>query len=497
MPIMAAKRGRGLMEFFKAEAQGAAGDIMHAQESGQRAGKGMDAEGSGEAPCKKAKAPRTRRANQNAGSSCTTCAENASVACCICCRDFGLLQHVPFQVSPFEQNLQDMDDDTVLLITPMSPAPSDLDGKAASSMTTGMHAEELSADQVIKDVFLAFASVANHADGRTKEVDFAAVLMNKKVGPEVQATAEVREAEQCLEEGVELRSKWGLRFARAADGAKNPGYRGCRAEKLAFRRAWLAAKVQEMRREMVQVTESAKIDESVGVYRPMSIIYRNQGGDKDPYALKATLNYVARCIKMGEPWLKYNDWTLRMEYLEVESRKIECFKRAWQSYERRMLGGGGSSTDGNDRDKDCGSAGQPEAPSPAAKDMKASKQNSELDKWWAAALATRKGFSAVVMAGDGVIHRSTERTSKSWATRSTDIDVLKDSLASLRKGLGSFGSDFVMKDTKQVRKEWKNDEAVLTTACRLFSKETEIRIAEVSCQTRLLIAMRDARVAIE
>ena len=74
---------------------------------------------------------------------------------------------------------------------------------------------------------------------------------------------------------------------------------------------------------------------------------------------------------------------------------------------------------------------------------------------------------------------------------------MKDALASLRKGLGAFGSDFVMKDTKQVRKAWKNDAAGLTAACKLFSKETEIRIAEVSRQTRRLIAMHDARVAIE
>jgi len=54
-----------------------------------------------------------------------------------------------------------------------------------------------------------------------------------------------------------------------------------------------------------------------------------------------------------------------------------------------------------------------------------------------------------------------------------------------------------MKDSKQARKAWKSDDAGLTTACRLLSKETEIRIADVSRQTRRLIAMHDARVAIE
>ena len=83
------------------------------------------------------------------------------------------------------------------------------------------------------------------------------------------------------------------------------------------------------------------------------------------------------------------------------------------------------------------------------------------------------------------------------ATLSTDIDLLKDALASLRKGLGSFGSDFVVKDSKQARKAWKSDDAGLTTTCRLLSKETEIRTADVSRQTRRLIAMHDARVAIE
>ena len=145
----------------------------------------------------------------------------------------------------------------------------------------------------------------------------------------------------------------------------------------------------------------------------------------------------------------------------------------------------------------AGCAGQAQEPGPPSKDPKANKHKSELDKWWAAALATKKEFSAVVMAGDRVIQSSNERTSKSWATLSTDIDLLKDALASLRKGLGSFGSDFVMKDSKQARKAWKSDDAGLTTACRLLSKETEIRTADVSRQTRRLIAMHDARVAIE
>ena len=142
----------------------------------------------------------------------------------------------------------------------------------------------------------------------------------------------------------------------------------------------------------------------------------------------------------------------------------------WQSYERRTLGAGGSSNDFNDHGKDGGSAGQAQEPGPPSKDPKANKHKSELDKWWAAALATKKEFSAVAMAGDRVIQRSNERTSKSWATLSTDIDLLKDALASLRKGLGSFGSDFVMKDSKQARKVWKSDDAGLTTACRLLLK---------------------------
>ena len=82
--------------------------------------------------------------------------------------------------------------------------------------------------------------------------------------------------EMAIQEGVSLRSKWGLRFSRAADGAKDPGYKGTQHEKAAFRKAWCNAKMAELRREQVHMQEHKKIDERVGTYRPMSIIYEHQ-----------------------------------------------------------------------------------------------------------------------------------------------------------------------------------------------------------------------------
>ena len=441
----------------------------------------------------------------------------------------------PAEERPLQKDVTEVidgdDEQAGHLPTPMPSTPLfsgdqvDLTKDATDFAALDMPSDEMEADRVIAAVFPTFASVAkSKMTGETKEVDIAglekaamaiarSMIDKTQSSPKVKSTPELREAEQCLEAGVDLRSKWGVRFSRAADGANNPGYRGTRSERLAFRSAWMSAKISEIRRELVQVTESAKVDENVGVYRPMSIIYRNQGGDADPYALRATLHYVGRCIKMGEPWLKFNDWTLRMEYLEVETRKIESFKRAWQSFERRTVDCGNvdGDIDGDIKDKQS-NMGKSPAPaqypgkvvapkqdlqSPSSKDPKLTKQKTELEKSWAAAVATKKEFSAVVMAGDGVIHSSGDGKSESWTTLSQDIELLKKALTKLRSGLGAFGADLVMKDSKHVRKAWKNDEAGLTTACKLFTNSTEALIADVSRQTRRLIAMHDARVSIE
>ena len=105
------------------------------------------------------------------------------------------------------------------------------------------------------------------------------------------------------------------------------------------------------------------------------------------------------------------------------------------------------------------------------------KQKSELDKAWAVALATKKEFSAVAMASDGVIHSGA--LDASWATLSTDMGLLREALASLRSNLGSFGSDFVMKDPKQVRWEWKGNDAGLQTGCQNFAKHLGAPNSEV------------------
>ena len=83
VPIKDVKRGCSLMEFFGPEAQGAGGDIMDAQKRGHCAGEGMDAEDSGVAASKKAKATRTRFKRSTCRLHFYKICSNCIFACCM------------------------------------------------------------------------------------------------------------------------------------------------------------------------------------------------------------------------------------------------------------------------------------------------------------------------------------------------------------------------------------------------------------------------------
>ena len=68
-------------------------------------------------------------------------------------------------------------------------------------------------------------------------------------------------------------------------------------------------------------------------FEPIPVIIRNEGGDES--AKIAGLNYVMRCVGMykkgftfrGVPFVSFNSWTLRYEYLYVKKQ----FKNAFLS----------------------------------------------------------------------------------------------------------------------------------------------------------------------
>ena len=275
--------------------------------------------------------------------------------------------------------------------------------------------------------------------------------------------------------------------------------------------------IDTIKRDLVQTTEMAKVDESYGVYRPFSIMYKHQGGDADPFALRATLNYVAKCTKMQQGWMRYNDMTERMEYLEVENRRIETFRRAWSNYETRSTSipaNRAAADDGQVPAEKTGEDGlpaqvlpgppkpqvlppaPPKGPKESKEDAKkAPKEKTDLEKAWISAVALKREFSNVITAGESVLHHSTGDST--WATLHGDLELVREALKKMRQTMSPFASDFVMKDNKQIRKDFRGADVGLQTACKNFTDTMETQIAEVNRATRRVIAMHSARSAVE
>ena len=98
-------------------------------------------------------------------------------------------------------------------------------------------------------------------------------------------------------------------------------------------------------------------------------------------------------------------------------------------------------------------------------------------------------------AADGALARSAG--DKTWDTLSSDLDLLRTALSNLRGSLGEFGQDFTMKDVKQIRREYRGNEATLQKKCFEFSMNADGKIAEVSRQAKRVIAMHSARISVE
>ena len=150
--------------------------------------------------------------------------------------------------------------------------------------------------------------------------------------PEEEDDAELAALRDQAQRGVDIRSSAGQRFARDPAGGQGGVYKQLdRAGKAEFRKLW-AAQQYERTKALKQESKSyQRVQESAGVYLPLTRIVQEQGGDKA--AITATKNYVAQCLLMRGKWVKYNSMTCRYEYLFVQEKTREVFEESWRLFE--------------------------------------------------------------------------------------------------------------------------------------------------------------------
>ena len=235
-------------------------------------------------------------------------------------------------------------------ILPVAPEPATPAGKTIAhyDATAAGTPSESSAKAA-----LTFDSIFGELDTLTTKLDnndeldeSLGKLANKFKEGEAEADAgKPSESEQELSDwiaGGSIRSKWGTRFARAADGGKSDEYTGNREQKARFRREWAETQLKELRRVRERRSSYKKVDTRKGTYKPFSMLYKSQGGPEDPGALKAAKNIASRCIAMGGNWVRFNPMSRRCEFLDLEIGFEELFEESWSLYEERFDNGGGA-----------------------------------------------------------------------------------------------------------------------------------------------------------
>lgn len=328
------------------------------------------------------------------------------------------------------------------------------------------------------------------------------VMAAKERDEEEQNSAETPEEEELknfMDSGAGLRTKLGIRFSRDPKGALHPQYQGNREEKLRFRQEWAQAKLQEIVQVREKRTAYKTVDKKKGVYRPFSMIWKNQGGKDDPGALEAARNICERCVAMGGNWVRINPLSRRAEFLDLEVGWQEEFERSWSLYERRS-----QTSDGAEERAETDATEQ----RPRRKNMKtpdpdydkdeqkvekkepAQRTKNDLDKAWAEATAIKKQYATTMLAACSLQRRMQSESGWEWAmSERSKLDTL---IGDLEAKLQEFSNTFLTDEGKSLRRLYKDRPHLLQTELENLRVLSD-PLKRVSVQTRMILVMQSAR----
>jgi hypothetical protein len=141
---------------------------------------------------------------------------------------------------------------------------------------------------------------------------------------------------KATDDGFDLRGALGQAFA--ASGGSSAEYKalkgqpGSRSRQADFRKHWAALQLKTYVEEKVKTTTWKRVDEAKGVYRAFTMIVKKEGGDIGAY--RGACKLVAKCIKMGGQWCRFNEQTERWEFLHMQHLSSDIFEQAWSECKR-------------------------------------------------------------------------------------------------------------------------------------------------------------------
>lgn len=321
----------------------------------------------------------------------------------------------------------------------------------------------------------------------------------KEQAEEGEETPDMETLRKWVEGGGDIRSPVGQRFSRSSSGGKSDDYkRLSTAQKKEFRQKWGRDEYNKVAAKKSKSMVWRKVDSTKGVYLPIPVIIREEGGDDE--ARTATYNYVKACWKMGGRWRKFNKMTKRMEWLYMKQEVHELFEQNWKLYEEwsHNEGGGGNAdgrsggspsaatvgaspvasgtSDGADNDdkKKGGAKRSRNATDPVPVPTPKKSSRSPFDIAMGNASMTKKTYQATNSKATMVLENIA--TKQAWVPfKGYWQSELKQRIDDMsRVVLDGFGRDFCTMEVKDVKA--KNDQQALLNECIAFSRALDPKI---------------------
>ena len=331
----------------------------------------------------------------------------------------------------------------------------------------------------------------------------------------LQQVPEELELQKCLLLGVDVRSKWGQRFARSSAAHLSEYKQMTTNAKQAYRKEWAKVRLQEVQQKKEYVESYQRVDSSTGTYVPFFILWKREGGAKDPGALAASVRHAKKALRMGPPWVTKNRMTERIEFLHLERSVAETFSKCWSMYEiqtankNNHIKGNASKKENElttsieenfctfgeakNKTKQCTEETWEEKVGEGTrqKDSKRARLKTPIETLLMEAIELKKLISTASISAKNMLDNI--QHDEGWKFMAGVSAPLTHALDALQKHKTSFARIFLSQEIRQIRKQFPDDDELKT---HLEKFKTELKDLAGTCATEVskVNAMQEAAV---
>ena len=274
------------------------------------------------------------------------------------------------------------------------------------------------------------------------------------------------------------------------------------AAKSAFRQKWVAMQWKAETTKRTKSTMHEKSTDEQGTYLPLDMIIKNEGGARNIENVVAARRYATRCLAQGKKWVKFNDWTGRLEFLYIRHNMNKVWSDRWDVTKTEVAPGGRAAQQGHDEDdRDGHEEAEPASPGlPKAKakaKAKASTEPKGKAQPKAKGSAGKTVLQMAVQKGSklrteyhGTVSNSQQLLEQVANTTKLHIFVamsatLSKSITELKSSLSDFATDFLVMETRDIKDKYS--EAVSTVELHAMLKDVPPLLAAVEAERKKLL----------